>query len=378
MVKLVNDIYVTRLGWRVTLWPDLAIHEPVREDAQQARASGIGADAAAAVPGLCLMRSLMWQAASQLDLADSDLPAACRTGLAHGPLLALQYALDGAPWAAAAGGGGAPAAAARALAGDLLPLLRRAAAAALPPLARQDQNVGAGDVDADEVDGGGGDAEDYGDDAEEQGADDGEAGGASGGGALGPVPQVVNTACWMTLKGVACVTAALVAGARLPSGTGGCGADEGAAEGGGGGSGGGEPLLSAAQLEGAGAVLLDLLLQLKHNGAVDKVQAGFCALAGRLLRAEDPRLARLPGAWLRRCLEHMGRPGERRGGAGRAGGCCHCGGTGLMGLDCGLWLSCCARSACPGHYHPSAARERGVQNSYLCRQLLIAHPLISL
>ena len=38
-----------------------------------------------------------------------------------------------------------------------------------------------------------------------------------------------------------------------------------------------------------GAHFLQVLLAMKHNGAIDKTRAGFIALCDRLLRSHDPR-----------------------------------------------------------------------------------------
>jgi hypothetical protein len=39
-----------------------------------------------------------------------------------------------------------------------------------------------------------------------------------------------------------------------------------------------------------GEHFLQVLLAMKHNGAIDKTRAGFIALCDRLLRSQDPRL----------------------------------------------------------------------------------------
>ena len=399
IVKLVFDVYVLRLGWRVRLWPEPAAEAPPdgRANDGAGAASGGGdaptppanatggaallltpppphgggrnaAKAAAALSGRGLhpdapaaaavaLRSLLLKAGQQADLASRDLAAAARHGIAHGPLLAARYAVESIPWAtwwAAAGGGGSAAASAnataaaaaaaadpamaalRAAVADHLQLLARAAAAAGPPLTRQDSNVAAADVDERRADGGddqdgdengndsdGGSEYDSDDNDEEEDSADEEEGNArdqqqqqqqqqnDGAGAaapLGPVPQVVGTACWTTLKEVAATAAALASAIPLPAAD-----DDGDGDGGSGtaaAAGAPPPLLTAAQLEAAGAALLELLLVLKHNGAVDKVQSQFAVLCGRLLRAEAPGLRRLPAAWMRRALQHMARPGQ--------------------------------------------------------------------
>lgn len=50
-----------------------------------------------------------------------------------------------------------------------------------------------------------------------------------------------------------------------------------------------ELLLGLKQLEKIGDHFLEVLLKMKHNGAIDKTRAGFTALCHRLLCSNDPR-----------------------------------------------------------------------------------------
>lgn len=50
-----------------------------------------------------------------------------------------------------------------------------------------------------------------------------------------------------------------------------------------------ESLLDLKQLEKIGDHFLEVLLKMKHNGAIDKTRAGFSALCHRLLCSNDPR-----------------------------------------------------------------------------------------
>lgn len=50
-----------------------------------------------------------------------------------------------------------------------------------------------------------------------------------------------------------------------------------------------ESLLDLKQLEKIGDHFLEVLLKMKHNGAIDKTRAGFTALCHRLLCSNDPR-----------------------------------------------------------------------------------------
>lgn len=48
-------------------------------------------------------------------------------------------------------------------------------------------------------------------------------------------------------------------------------------------------LLDLQQLESIGSHFLQVLLKMKHNGAIDKTRAGFTALCNRLLCSNNPR-----------------------------------------------------------------------------------------
>lgn len=49
-----------------------------------------------------------------------------------------------------------------------------------------------------------------------------------------------------------------------------------------------EAVLDMKQLEAMGNHFLEVLLKMKHNGAIDKTRAGFTALCNRLLCSNDP------------------------------------------------------------------------------------------
>ena len=49
-----------------------------------------------------------------------------------------------------------------------------------------------------------------------------------------------------------------------------------------------EGMLDLKQLEKIGNHFLEVLLKMKHNGAIDKTRAGFTALCNRLLCSNDP------------------------------------------------------------------------------------------
>ena len=54
-----------------------------------------------------------------------------------------------------------------------------------------------------------------------------------------------------------------------------------------------DSILDVNQLETIGGHFLQVLLKMKHNGAIDKTRAGFTALCNRLLCSNVPRCVSL-------------------------------------------------------------------------------------
>ncbi|KAL3341390.1 hypothetical protein AABB24_025775 [Solanum stoloniferum] len=62
-------------------------------------------------------------------------------------------------------------------------------------------------------------------------------------------------------------------------------------------------MLDVKQLEVIGNHFLEVLLKMKHNGAIDKTRAGFTALCNRLLCSNDARLCKLTESWMEQLME---------------------------------------------------------------------------
>jgi hypothetical protein len=73
-----------------------------------------------------------------------------------------------------------------------------------------------------------------------------------------------------------------------------------------------QQVIECEQLDQLGSLQLSMLLSMKHNGAVEKSQAGFITLVGRLLESPEPCLNLLPRVWLGRCLSRVQQPGQCR------------------------------------------------------------------
>ncbi|MED6184094.1 hypothetical protein PIB30_044072 [Stylosanthes scabra] len=71
-----------------------------------------------------------------------------------------------------------------------------------------------------------------------------------------------------------------------------------------------DSVLDLEQLEKIGNHFLEVLLKMKHNGAIDKTRAGFTALCNRLLCSNDPRLCRLTESWMEQLMQRTVAKGQ--------------------------------------------------------------------
>ncbi|DBA69567.1 TPA: hypothetical protein ACH3X2_012764 [Trebouxia sp. C0005] len=243
LVCMVYEKYVLGLGWQVQLFPQCKAKLPE---------SGAYHDPAEA--SVIMLSSLSLWLQADIKAGQADLFHACRQSLAHGVLLALHYLAPLVPWAGAFGDQG-HAAVMRPWLQGLLQLLEEATELALQPLSKpQDSNIGAEEVDADDMEA---QAEDI---PTEEGEREGE-------GELAPQAQVILTGCWLTMKEVSLLMGSLATYAPLPAMHGSNSSQE--------------HTLEPQQLADMGIAFLHILTTMKHNGAIDKTQAGFTALVQR-------------------------------------------------------------------------------------------------
>ncbi|XP_038700975.1 thyroid adenoma-associated protein homolog isoform X2 [Tripterygium wilfordii] len=71
-----------------------------------------------------------------------------------------------------------------------------------------------------------------------------------------------------------------------------------------------DAVLDFRQLGKIGNHFLEVLLKMKHNGAIDKTRAGFTALCNRLLCSNDPRLCKLTESWMEQLMERTVAKGQ--------------------------------------------------------------------
>lgn len=121
--------------------------------------------------------------------------------------------------------------------------------------------------------------------------------------------QIVMVGCWLAMKEVSLLLGTIIRKVPLPSNA---SSDSSELEGdsvdtAGFASG---SVLDLEQLETIGNHFLEVLLKMKHNGAIDKTRAGFTALCNRLLCSNDPRLHRLTESWMEQLMQRTVAKGQ--------------------------------------------------------------------
>ncbi|PIN24490.1 Cell cycle-associated protein [Handroanthus impetiginosus] len=114
-----------------------------------------------------------------------------------------------------------------------------------------------------------------------------------------PHEQIIMVGCWLAMKEVSLLLGTVIRKVPLPTSdemrkstinT----TDESAMA--------SDVILDLKQLETIGNHFLEVLLKMKHNGAIDKTRAGFTALCNRLLCSNDPRLCKLTESWMKQLM----------------------------------------------------------------------------
>ncbi|XP_027358438.1 thyroid adenoma-associated protein homolog [Abrus precatorius] len=121
--------------------------------------------------------------------------------------------------------------------------------------------------------------------------------------------QIVMVGCWLAMKEVSLLLGTIIRKVPLPSNassdlseldgpsvdTAGFSSDS---------------VLDLEQLETIGNHFLEVLLKMKHNGAIDKTRAGFTALCNRLLCSNDLKLHRLTESWMEQLMQRTVAKGQ--------------------------------------------------------------------
>ncbi|KAG0575047.1 hypothetical protein KC19_VG313400 [Ceratodon purpureus] len=286
VLRLIFRKYVLDLGWTVN------VHTVTTSTGLDKGSAELGPDRV----GLAIaeyVESLNDWLEWGIDEGDKDLVKACSHSFVHGVLLTLRYTMEELPWTSLAVQVGAQRL--RMALHKLISLLLRvttltlwvvaANALNLPPDMTSDTQAGVldgiMDVNMDE----------------ESFEEDGDG--------VAPLEQMIMVGCWLSMKEVSLLLGTVAREVPLPGSS---------AEGDSTTSLSSEEstsgLLNAELLEAMGAHFLQVLLAMKHNGAIDKTRTGFIALCDRLLRSPDPRLNKFPETWMIQLLERTGAKGQ--------------------------------------------------------------------
>ncbi|KAK1423318.1 hypothetical protein QVD17_18616 [Tagetes erecta] len=119
---------------------------------------------------------------------------------------------------------------------------------------------------------------------------------------VGPSAQVVMVGCWLAMKEVSLLLGTIIRKVPLPTSdvSMDCGP---LSDPHGDSSMNDNAVLDFKQLETIGTNFLEVLMKMKHNGAIDKTRAGFTALCNRLLCSDNARLSKLPESWMEQLME---------------------------------------------------------------------------
>ncbi|KAL2950978.1 hypothetical protein AAZX31_19G020600 [Glycine max] len=121
--------------------------------------------------------------------------------------------------------------------------------------------------------------------------------------------QIVMVGCWLAMKEVSLLLGTIIRKVPLPSNA--C-SDLSELEGPSVDTAGfsSDSVLDLEQLKTIGNHFLEVLLKMKHNGAIDKTRAGFTALCNRLLCSSDSRLHRLTESWMEQLMQRTVAKGQ--------------------------------------------------------------------
>eukprot|EP00958_Prasinococcus_capsulatus_P004448 scaffold412_cov388-Prasinococcus_capsulatus_cf.AAC.22 len=255
ILRLIFHKYTTELGWVISLHPEVSVSSQCTSPEHAS---------------VLFVHSLLDMVASEVRLAKhSGVESVCEHAFAHGPLLALRYVFLQVDYRIV-----------RSIDGRerwrncIARVLKEFVAVA--GLAFDVVSSSTIPIDDEDVDG-----------------DDG----------LAPSSQILTVSCWLSMKEVALALGILTRRAPLqlvePTEVSGVGNGVEA-----------QSLLTFEQLTSIGEYFMNVLLRMKHRGAIEKTQIGFESLCERLLASESACLRGLPDSWQAEVFEYMRRPGQ--------------------------------------------------------------------
>ncbi|XP_066350962.1 uncharacterized protein [Miscanthus floridulus] len=223
---------------------------------------------------------------------ERDLSEACKKSFVHGVLLTLRYTFDEMDWNSEVVQ--SCISEMRCLVEKLLQLIMRVTSVALWVVSSDALCL---PYDMDDVIDDGSFLSDIYEEDQSTTASEREEKNAKPGSNGKPAEQVVMVGCWLAMKEVSLLFGTIIRKIPLP----GCshsassqnGLPDSTEE-----TSMSEEILDVGQLKMMGDHFLQVLLKMKHNGAIDKTRAGFTALCNRLLCSNDSRLCKMTESWM--------------------------------------------------------------------------------
>lgn len=292
-LRLIFRKYVLELGWIIRASVNLVCLCPQRELADQTSKPRI--------PVIDYIKSLVDWLSVVVEDGERDLSEACRKSFVHGVLLALRYTFEELDWSSDVVLSGFLEM--RLLLEKLLELILRITSLALCVVSSDAWHL---PEDMDEM---------VDDDNFLSEASD-EVSMLTHSSVLEDVKsrnaedvrpeQIVMVGCWLAMKEVSLLLGTIIRKIPLPSSSNLDSLEFGDSPA----MVTSDAMLDVKQLETIGSHFLEVLLKMKHNGAIDKTRAGFTALCNRLLCSNDPRLCRLTESWMDQLMERTVAKGQ--------------------------------------------------------------------
>ncbi|KAH7652589.1 Armadillo-like helical-containing protein [Dioscorea alata] len=294
--RLILRKYVMELGWQVGVSDKFCLN------AEQKLTNGELKHVGTRAPVVEYISSLIQWLCAVVEEGEQDLSEACRNSSVHGVLLTLRYTFEELDWNSEIVLSSSSEM--RCLLEELLELVMRITSLALWVVSADALSI---PYDMDDM------VEDDGFLSEVPVEMDGPESlpeladvVSKAENAVRPAEQVVMVGCWLAMKEVSLLLGTIIRKIPLPS----CSQSDKlnsdfyhsngdaihiiSSP---------DAILDLKQLEIMGNHFLQVLLKMKHNGAIDKTRAGFTALCNRLLCSNDSRLCKMTESWMEQLME---------------------------------------------------------------------------
>ncbi|WOL00525.1 thyroid adenoma-associated protein [Canna indica] len=298
--RLIYKKYVLGLGW------ELGVSEKANCFTSQSKTINVDLNVKFNNPVIQYLSSLVEWLCVVVEEGEKDLSEACRKSFVHGVLLTLRYTFEELDWSSPVVQSSISEI--RCLLDKLLDLIMRITSLALWVVSADAWSM---PYDIDDIIENSAFLSDLSLDVDpsEPALDPGNKKLASED-IVRPAEQVVMVGCWLAMKEVSLLLGTIIRKIPLPSCTVSYSSEQGHAFEGSDDNEMTDGVLDLVQLETIGNHFLQVLLKMKHNGAIDKTRAGFTALCNRLLCSNDSRLNKMTESWMEQLMERTTTKGQ--------------------------------------------------------------------